>query len=121
MGKKIRILISEPWNFTGGKNGTNILEANYEGVCKGPEGENWCGKYAFLSLVDRLKWKNQSVTHIVVSPRYQGDKIEDLMNGKQITIGIAAVKENVNLIGSERFSADQVEYFAIGSSNERGD
>lgn len=117
MKKKVQLQIGEPWNFTIEGCG-NILQGSVEGICLGSDEKNWQGKYVLISLSPGFEWKGHRVTHFLVSPRYKGDSVEDVIMGKKVIVGIAIIKPGVSLKLDGRFAPDQVEYFGIGSIQE---
>lgn len=110
---QIQIQIDEPWDFQV-KGGGNILEGRIEGICLGPNEKNWQGQYVLVSLTKDFQWKGQRVTHFLLSPRYEGGKVEQILAGEETIVGIASLKSG-KLKPGERFQPDQIDYFAIGS------
>lgn len=110
----VQLQIDEPWDFHIPGKG-NVLEGIVEGVCEGPPQEHWEGKYLLISLAKRFNWKGATVKQLLVSPRYEGDTIKDILDGKNVIVGIARIRPHVSLKPVEAFTPQQVEYFAIGS------
>ena len=111
----ICVQISEPWDFEVPGRGT-MIEGLTGGICLGPAERNWQGKYLLVSAFQEFSWKGETVRQLLLSPRYTGDRIEDIRTGKKMIMGIARVKPGTFLKTSTPFSKEDVDYFAIGSA-----
>lgn len=112
--KCVRLEVDEPWDFEILGKG-NVIKGRLEGVCKGPPGKGWQGDYVLVSLTEEFDWKGETVKQVLVSPRYEGDTIKDILDGKTVIVGIDRIKPPATLKASEVFAPQQVDYFAIGS------
>ena len=110
----IRLQISEPWDFEIPGKG-NILNGIIEGICPGPTKKNWQGDYVLVSLREAITWEGEVIKQLLLSPRYKGDIVADIQNGKHVIVGMARVRPNISLKASAPFTPEQVDYFAIGS------
>lgn len=84
---KHKIQISEPWDFSG-PDGTNVIEVTGIRIITGPNKPNWASRYYLVHVDKPFKIKNALVKQLICSPRYVGDTIEMIVNGK-CTVGIA--------------------------------
>jgi hypothetical protein len=111
----IQLEISEPWDFEVPGKG-NRLDGVIEGSCAGPDEKTWRGKHLLVGLRSPVTWKSQQIKQVLLSPRYEGESLDLLQQGKSLTVGIARVKPDVSISPSQSFSKDEVAYFAIGSA-----
>ena len=111
----VRLQLDEPWDFQIPGKG-NVIEGRLEEVCHGPAEKNWQGEYLLVSLTEEFVWKGETVKQLLLSPRYEGDAIKDILDGKTVIVGIARVKPSTTLKGLGTFTPQQVDYFAIGSA-----
>lgn len=109
-----KITISEPFEFDIPGKG-NVLFGEIRGLCYPPNKKNWQKEDVLIDLNEEIVWENFIIKQILVSPRYKGSTIEDILGGKSVTIGISRIKHGIMLKAKDSYTEDQVEYFAIGS------
>jgi hypothetical protein len=114
IGKNVKIQISEPWDFELPKSG-NIFKGIIQGVCKAPKEKNWEKEDWLISVTEPFSWKGEKVFQVLVSSRYEQEKIEDILKNTEVTVGLLRVRTGVTLQNGMNFLANQVEYFAIGT------
>lgn len=51
--------------------------------------------------------------YLIIGPRYEDDRFEDVLKGVEVSVGIALVKDT-SLLESGEFKPDQIEYVWIG-------
>ncbi len=112
---KIAFSIGEPWDFDIPGRG-NQFSGVTKGVCLPSQIKNWGKGYLLVNIDESFEWKGEIVSQVLVSTRYAGDTINDIYDGKQITVGVARVRPGYVLNPGQQFTADQIEYFAIGSA-----
>ena len=107
------ISISDPMFFEG-PDGPNRILAKGVGVVRGPDLPNWQKEDYLLEVLHPFDLDGEEVRYLLVSPRYVGDTIEDAMSGYCI-VGIGRVRPNVIVKAGDQYSAQDTEYWAIGS------
>lgn len=112
---KIAFSIGEPWGFNIPGRG-NQFSGITSGICLPPQKKNWGEGYLLVNIDENFEWKGDVVSQVLISTRYAGDTINDIYDGKQMTVGIARVRPGNILEPGQQFTVDQIEYFAIGSA-----
>ncbi len=112
---EITFCIGEPWDFDIPGRG-NQFTGITKGVCLPPQTKNWGEGYLLVNIDKSFEWNGEVVSQILVSARYAGNTINDICDGKQTTVGIARVRPGYVLSPGQKFTVDQIEYFAIGSA-----
>lgn len=103
--KSIKIVIAEPWDLGGTTLYGTILRR-----LQGPDDQT----YLLIRLTSPDTTRLQ-LEGAVISNRFTGHTLDDLLHGKEIDVGIAKIVDNV-LYDQEHFSFDQVQYCAIGTA-----
>lgn len=92
---------------------SEVIEASVKGICKGPKKRYWKDQYLLLET-SGIEHKGIQIRQLVLSPRYEGDNINSILNGEKIIVGIARVLPEYKLFENDNLKSDQVEYFGIG-------
>jgi hypothetical protein len=105
----IKIQISEPWDFDIG-NGKNYFYGTLLNKIRGLDGND----YYIVKILKVFTWNKTTVDYILVSTRYQGEGMSDLIKKRKLIVGIDMLKDK-SILTSSSFQPNQIEYFAIGS------
>jgi hypothetical protein len=114
IGKKVRIQVSEPWDFELPGKG-NSLDGTIKGICPAPKEKNWEKEDVLVSLDEPMIWKSKKANQLMVSPYSDSENMSDILRGESVSIGILRVKPRSFLEDGMQFRAKDVEHFAIGS------
>ena len=104
--------VYEPYEF----NGTNPLSLEGVTVISGPTGHD----YYLLRLDKPFVHEQDKVELLVVSPRYNGDKI-DRMVSSACTVNIARVLPDTDLKSKDAINFDDIERWGVGKISPRTD
>lgn len=110
---KHKILISEPFDFEG-PDGPNKILVEGLGKVLGPQKDYWREEYFLVEVENPFEVENEQVNYLLVVPRYDGDTISKMTNS-ECMIGILRIFPDIEIKVGERFSPDDINYWAIGS------
>lgn len=114
-GMKVLIDVGEPWNFKV-PSGGNKFNGTIIGLCKVPGRSDKDLKNAVLINVDSIfSWEGAEIKQITASHRYEGEKLSDLLEKKELNVNMARVKELYIDKQDRIFLMAYIEPFAIGS------
>lgn len=114
MRRKVKLIISEPWDFDIDGKG-NGLFGEIRGICFGPDKKNWQGKYLLIKVDEPFTWKETIISDLIVSPRHVGYTIEDILHRREVSVGISYVLSGAKVEVGKMFKPEDVKYAFIGS------
>jgi hypothetical protein len=97
--------VYEPYDY----HGTNPLNVSGIAVLAGPMRDN----YYLVELEHPLAFDHGSVTHLLLQPRYNGDKIDRAVSST-CTVSIARVHEDTDLADRERLTFEDFQRWGVG-------
>lgn len=107
------LAVGEPWDFDG-PDGSNRIMVDCIGRVKGPQENNWSGKYLLLTVRTPFVFMNELVDRLVAFARYEGETL-DKIERYGGTVGVARVRPGVKLAANDAFQASDVDYIIIGA------
>ena len=111
---KVLMDVGEPWNFKV-PSGGNKFNGTIIGLCKVPGRSDKDLKNAVLINVDSIfSWEGAEIKQITASPRYEGEKLSDLLERKELNVNMARVKDPYIDKQDRIFLIGFIEPFAIG-------
>jgi len=104
--------IGDPWDFSG-PDGPNRILVEDLGIVQGPYLPNWQKEDVLFWVIHPFQIQDEEVKLLLASPRYKGSTTDDVLN-KNIAVGIGRVRPGCSLAPGDRYTTNDVVYWAIG-------
>lgn len=109
--KKVKLLISEPWDFHKYVDKDRLI-----GTIKGRVYSKQYKNPQLLVILDNpLLWNGIKITQLIVASRVMGKTIDDILTGKDLWSCIFYVKEGIIIKPEEEYDSADTVYSFIGS------
>ena len=103
----------DDYSFFGPDGAARVLVEGIE-VVHGPDRSNWHPADYLVRVLQPFPVDGTEVTHLLLSPRYDTDTVDDIMTGS-CTVGVGVVNPGCTISAAQRYTTSDVTYWNIGT------